>query len=155
MLILLITASALFAQTAGKSGLSFLKVGFNARNIAMGDFGVATANDVSALYYNPALLADYTSSQLTFTHNQWIQDVSSEMIGASFPLFGLPFALGVNTTSISDFEMRTKPGDPESTFDVHYFYGSLSTGFYVTDNIWLSDQRCTSASLHLNNINKR
>ena len=134
LFVLLITVSV-FAQTAGKSGLSFLKVGFNARNIAMGDFGVATANDVSALYYNPALLADYTSSQLTFTHNQWIQDVSSEMIGASFPLFGLPFAVGVNTTSISDFEVHTRPGDPESYFDVHYFYGSLSTGFYVTDNI--------------------
>lgn len=133
-LILLIT-SAILAQTAGKSGLSFLKVGFNARNIAMGDFGVATANDVSGLYYNPALIADFTSPQLTFTHNQWIQDVSSEMFGVSFPLFGLPFAFGVNTTSISDFEVRTRPGDPESTFDAHYFYGSLSTGFYVAENL--------------------
>lgn len=135
LLILLITTTVVFAQTAGKSGLSFLKVGFNARNIAMGDFGVATADDVSALYYNPALLADYSSPQLTFTHNKWIQDVSSEMFGASFPLFGLPFALGINTTSISDIEVRTRPGEAESTFNAHYFYGSLSTGFYVADNI--------------------
>jgi len=135
LLILLITTTAVFAQTAGKSGLSFLKVGFNARNIAMGDFGVATADDVSALYYNPALLADYTSPQLAFTHNNWIQDVATEMLGASFPLFGLPFALGINTTSISDIEVRTRPGEAESTFNAHYFYGSLSTGFYVSDNI--------------------
>ena len=135
LLVLLITTTAVFAQTAGKSGLSFLKVGFNARNIAMGDFGVATATDVSALYYNPALIADYTSPQLTFTHNQWIQDVSSEMFGASFPLFGLPFAVGINTTSVSEIEVRSKPGELESTFDAHYFYGSLSTGFYVADNL--------------------
>ncbi len=128
-------SGAMFAQSAGSSGLSFLKNGFNARNIAMGDLGVATANDVSALFYNPAILADYQSPQLTFTHNQWIQDVSSEVFGASFQMLGLPFALGVNTTSISDIEVRTKPGEAQSTFNAHYFYGSLSTGFYITDNI--------------------
>ncbi|MDZ7765462.1 MAG: hypothetical protein U5K00_13715 [Melioribacteraceae bacterium] len=73
----------------------------------MGDFGVATANDVSALYYNPALIADYTTPQLTFTHNAWIQDVNSENFGAKFKALGLPFALGVNTTSISEIEVRT------------------------------------------------
>lgn len=135
ILFILSVSSLLFAQTAGSSGLSFLKIGFNARNIAMGDFGVATANDVSALYYNPALIADYVSPQLTFTHNQWMGDVTSELFGASFPLFGLPFAVGVNTTSISDIEVRSRPGEAESTFNVHYFYGSLSTGFYVAENI--------------------
>ena len=135
LLFIFLVTGISFAQSAGASGLSFLKNGFNARNIAMGDLGVATANDVSALYYNPALIADYVSSQLTFSHNKLIQDASSENFGASFPLFGLPFAFGLNTTSISDFEVRTRPGEAESTFNVHYFYGSLSTGFYVTENI--------------------
>lgn len=134
-LLILFIVSISFAQSAGSSGLSFLKTGFNARNIAMGDFGVATANDVSALYYNPALIADYTTPQLTFTHTAWIQDVNSENFGASFKALGLPFALGVNTTSISEIEVRTRPGEAQSTFNAHYFYGSLSTGFYLTDEI--------------------
>ncbi len=135
LLLILFITSAMLAQSAGSSGLSFLKSGFNARNIAMGDLGVASANDVSALYYNPALIADYNSSQLTFTHNQWIQDVSSEIFGASFHMLGLPFAFGLNTTSVSDIEVRTHPGEAQSTFSAHYFYGSLSTGFYLTDKI--------------------
>ncbi|RJP58946.1 MAG: hypothetical protein C4543_07480 [Ignavibacteriales bacterium] len=135
ILFTLIIATSIFAQSAGSSGLSFLKSGFNARNIAMGDLGVASAHDVSALYYNPALLADYVSPQLTFSHNQLMQDVSGQMLGASFPLFGLPFAFGLNTTSVSGFEMRTRPGEPESTFNVHFFNASLSTGFYLYEKL--------------------
>ena len=135
LLFVILFTSTFFAQTAGTSGLSFLKSGFSARNIAMGDLGVASANDVSALYYNPALMADFVSPQLTFTNNQLIQDVTSQMLGASFPLFGLPFGLGINTTSVSDIEVRTRPGDPESTFNAHFFNASLSTGFYIYEKL--------------------
>ena len=134
LLIFLLSAVSVFAQ-AGNTGLSFLKFGFGARNIAMGDLGVATANDVTALYYNPALISQYKNPQLQITHNQLIQDVSSEMIGAGFSLFGLPFALGVNTTSVKGIEVRTMPGVAESTFDAHYFSGGLSTGFNITEQL--------------------
>ncbi len=135
LLFILLATSVIFSQTAGTSGLSFLKHGFSARNIAMGDLGVASANDVSALYYNPALISEFVSPQLTFTHNQLLEDLTSEMLGASFPLFGLPFALGINTSSVSEIEVRTRPGDPESTFDAHFFNASLSTGFNVYEKL--------------------
>lgn len=133
--IILISASVSSAQSAGNSGLAFLKNGFGARNIAMGDLGVTSAKDVTALNYNPALLTNYKSAQVSVTHNAWFDDVSSEMIGASFTMFNLPFAIGLNTTSISELEFRTRPGDAESTFDVHYFFGSLSTAFNVIDDL--------------------
>ncbi|MFH1196896.1 MAG: PorV/PorQ family protein [bacterium] len=135
-LLLLFTASSIMAQSAGTSGLSFLKMGFGARNIAMGDLGVVTATDASALNYNPALLGKFTNSQIMITHNEWIQDVRSEQLGASFSLFNIPFAVGINTTSISDIEVRTKPGEPLTTFNAHYFYGSLSTGFETVENLF-------------------
>lgn len=137
LLIFVISSSFIFAQTAGKSGLAFLKLGFGARNIAMGDLGVATANDVTALNYNPALISYFDKSQLLFTHNELIQDSRSELFGASFSLFNLPFAVGINTTTISDIEIRTQPGEAQSTFNVNYFYASLSTGFDVTENLSL------------------
>ena len=133
--IILILTSVSFAQSAGKSGLAFLKNGFGARNIAMGDLGVTSAKDVTALNYNPALLTNYTSAQISVTHNEWINDVKSEMIGASFKMFDLPFALGLNTTSVSDIEIRTRPGEAESTFNAHYFFGSLSTAFHIFDEL--------------------
>lgn len=131
----LLFTTALFAQSAGNAGLSFLKIGFGARNMAMSDLGVVTANDVTALNYNPALIAKYNGPEIVVTHNEWIQDVRSEMIGVSFEMFGLPFAFGANTTSINDIEVRTKPGESESSFDANYFYGSLSTGFNLVERI--------------------
>jgi hypothetical protein len=128
-------SSFLFSQTAGETGMSFLKLGFGARNIAMGDVGSLISNDVTALYYNPANLADNLDGEIMVMHNQWIQDVRSEVVGAKFGLFNLPVAIGLNTTSINDIEVRTKPGPPDATFDANYFFGSLSTGFPIIKSL--------------------
>lgn len=135
LITLLVLSNILFAQSAGNSGLSFLKIGFGARNLAMSDLGVVGPVDVTAYNYNPALLSKMQSSQIFIGHNAWIQDVSSQMLGASFEMFGLPFAFGMNTTNISDIEVRTRPGDVESKFSAHYFFSSLSTGFNVYDKL--------------------
>ncbi len=133
--ILLISASLAFGQSAGNAGMSFLKIGFGARQLALGDFGVVGINDVTAYNYNPALLSEFENSQIIFTHNKWIQDLSSNMLGATFELFSLPFAFTVNTTSIKDIEVRTRPGDAESTFNANYMYIGLSTGFRLYDKL--------------------
>ena len=67
-IILLITIPliSILPQSAGNSGLSFLKFGFGARNISMGDVGSVLSNDVTALYYNPANLAGTEGSQVMF-----------------------------------------------------------------------------------------
>lgn len=131
----MIAATSLFAQSAGNSGVSFLKNGFGARNIAMGDLGVVGVSDLTALNYNPSLLSKYQGPQVMITHNQSIQDMSSQLIGASFSLWGIPFAVGVNNTSINDIEIRTQPGVPQSQFNAHYMFGSLSTGFEIMQNL--------------------
>ncbi len=136
-ILLLFISTGLFAQSAGESGLSFLKIGFGARNIALGDIGVVSANDVTALNYNPALLSNYKTEQITLSHTQWLQDVRSELLGASFSLFNLPMALGINTTQISNIEIRNRPGPALSNFNANYFFVSLSTGFEVAENLSL------------------
>mgnify|MGYP000923632935 CR=1 FL=1 len=136
LVIVLLCASTLIGQTAGNTGVSFLKNGFGARNIAMSDLGVVGVNDLTALNYNPALLSNYQSPQIMLTHIQSIQDMSTQLVGASFSLYGIPFAIGVNNTSVKGFEVRTAALDePQSTFDVHYMFGSLSTGFNIYQNI--------------------
>src|SRR3989339_62063 len=133
--LLIFISPMLNAQSVGESGLAFLKHGFGARNIAMGDFGVASSNDLTALNYNPALLAYNKNSQIAFSHNSLFQDLSSEMIGVSFEAFGLPFAIGANTTSISNIEVRTKPGEAEGTFNAHYFFGSISSAYQLNPDL--------------------
>lgn len=134
--IIFLTSFNLFAQSAGNSGVAFLKFGFGARNIAMSDLGVVSANDLTALNYNPSLLALNNKTQLSFTHNSLFQDLSSEMFGGSFNAFGLPFAIGVNTTTVSNIEVRLRPGDPISTFSAHNFSTSISSAVQVTDNLF-------------------
>jgi len=134
-LLILLSTISVYSQSAGNTGLSFLKYGFGARNIAMGDAGTALSNDLTGLFYNPAKLALTDKSEVLFMHNQWIQDVSSEVIGANTVIWGIPFAVGFNVTSIDGIEYREIPGEPITEFDANYFYGSLSTGFFVTDEI--------------------
>ena len=136
-LIFIILPFLIFGQSAGNTGLSFLKFGFGARNIAMGDAGNSASNDLSALYYNPARLSSLKMNEAIFMHSSWIQDVNSEVLGIKWDLFGLPWAVGLNYTNVSDIEIRTSPGEPEAKFNANYFYGSLSTGFYILDNLSL------------------
>lgn len=137
LFIILIIASSItiFPQSAGNSGLSFLKLGFGARNISMGDAGAAASNDVTSLFYNPAKLAGNENSEIMFMHNQWIQDIRSELLGVKFSLLNLPLAVGLNVTSVNDIEVRTRPGNPESTFNANFFFTSLSTGFNLMEDL--------------------
>jgi hypothetical protein len=125
----------LYSQNAGNTGLSFLKFGFGARNTAMGDVGNSASNDLTALHYNPARLSNTQQNEVIFTHNSWIQDVSSEMFGIKTFLFELPVAIGFNVTNISDIEVRQIPGEPISKFDANYFYGSISTAYKIDEMI--------------------
>lgn len=122
------------AQSAGSSGLAFLKFGFGARNIAMGDAGSAGSNDLSAMYYNPSRLVSVEGNEVLFMHNEWIQDVRSEVGGIKWDMFSIPWAVGFNVTTVSDIEVRERPGEPISAFNANYFFGSLSSGFTVIDD---------------------
>lgn len=129
--ILLIITNLFYAQNAGNSGLSFLKLGTGSRNIAMSDFGAVAGNELNAALYNPSILSILKNSQLSFSYNQLILDLRSELFGGSFTLFNIPFAAFVNTTTISDIEIRTLPGETIAKFNANYFYASLSSSFEV------------------------
>ncbi len=125
----------LYSQSAGLTGLSFLKIGVGARNIALGDNGTTFSNDATAIFYNPANLATMKGNEIFIMHNSWIQDVSAEALAVKFDLWGLPLGIGLNSTSVSDIPERTVAGDKIGSFDAHYFSGALATGFQITDNL--------------------
>jgi len=134
--IIVLSTISVYSQTAGNSGLSFLKFGFGARNISMGDAGTALSNDLTSLFYNPAKLVFTDESEVMFMHNEWIQDASSEVIGVKTEFWDIPFAIGLNVTSVGEIELREIPSEePLSTFDANYFFGSISTGFLISEEI--------------------
>jgi len=129
LIIIFLASSIAMAQSAGNSGLSFLKFGFGARNIAMGDAGASASNDLTALFYNPSRLVSTEMNEVM------IQDVRSEVGGIKWEMFSLPWAVGFNVTTVSDIPIRTKAGEPISTFNANNFFASLSSGFTVIDNL--------------------
>lgn len=85
----LATACVAGAADAGSSAAAFLKIGVGARAVGMGEAQAAAAEGPEALYWNPAGLAVNSRRAVSFTHNEWLEDVRYEYMGLSYPLFNL------------------------------------------------------------------
>lgn len=130
-------SGALRAQ-AGRSGLAFLKLGVSGRAVSMGDAMSASIVGGAATHYNPAGVFEpgEGSAQIVLMHREWIQDVRSQFLGASVQL-NEESALGfsVNTSSVSDIEIRTRPGTAEGTFSSRDYAMGLTYARSVTEDV--------------------
>jgi len=125
-----------YAQNdAGKTGLSFLKIGVGAGESALAEAISTNLNSPFSIYYNPALLSFHENPNIGFMHNEWIQDVKSEFLISNFELFNIPLFAVVNSTNISEIEIRTKPGEKEGSFNAHYLNIGLGTALKLYENI--------------------
>jgi hypothetical protein len=119
VLSILIAASASWAaaDNAGTSGAVFLKIGVGARAAGMGEAYVAVPEGADSLYWNPAGLTNLGIKDITFTHNEWIDDVRYEYVGASIPLFGNS-AVGFSYSQLTmgELEGRDAQGRPTADF---------------------------------------
>lgn len=85
----LAAAGAAAAAEPGSSAAAFLKIGVGARAVGMGEAQAAAAEGPEALYWNPAGLAVDSRRAVSFTHNEWLEDIRYEYLGLSYPLFNL------------------------------------------------------------------
>jgi hypothetical protein len=92
-------------QRAGISTTQFLKIGVGGRASAMGDAFIAVANDVSALYWNPAGISQFYENQVMFSHNEWLVDINHDFIGAVYHLDG-DNSVGVGFTALYMDKMK-------------------------------------------------
>ncbi len=79
----------------GTTAANFLKITPNTKGSAMGEAEVAVADDVNAIYANPAGLSKVTAKEATFTHLVWLEEISYESIGYAQVLKNIG-VLGVN-----------------------------------------------------------
>ncbi|MBE0644231.1 MAG: PorV/PorQ family protein [Bacteroidetes bacterium] len=135
LLALFILAAPRINAQSGGSGLSFLKIGVGARSMGMGDAGVADADMGSAMYYNPALIADDDAASVTIMHNEWIEDISTEFVGVSVPLNGWSFGVHMGLTSVGGIELRDVPGEPIGETDTRNFAGGVTAAFAIADGV--------------------
>ena len=61
------------------------RVGTSARAIALGGAYVAAANDITAINYNPAGLAQLRSNEIMGQHTEWIGGISHDFLAAAMP----------------------------------------------------------------------
>lgn len=87
-------------QRAGISTAQFLKIGIGGRAAAMGESFVAISDDASALYWNPAGLAQFKTNQVIFSHNIWLVDINHDFLGAVYHLDS-DNTFGISLTSLS------------------------------------------------------
>jgi hypothetical protein len=91
---LLFPALAARAGGPGSTAAAFLKLPSGARAIAMGESYVAAGDDVQAIGWNPAGLAEIDGREFTFMHAEWFQGIRYESLAYAQPLGGFLFLGG-------------------------------------------------------------
>jgi hypothetical protein len=104
-------------KNVGTSGAAFLKIGAGARPTAMGNSFVAVADDVNAVYFNPAGLSTLDQPEITAMHTQWIQDMNYDFGAFVYPTESGAFALSAATLKTSDLERRNSDESFQGNFD--------------------------------------
>lgn len=128
---------ASFGQVfSGTTSGQFLKIEVGAKAIAFGGAFVSLANDVSALYWNPAGISKLENNAAMFTHTYWIANTSHDFAGLVFKL-GTSHALGLSYTALSygDMKVRTEiyPEGTGEYFSASDYAITTSYGFNITN----------------------
>jgi len=96
-----------WALGSGTTGSQFLKLGVGSRPAGMGEAFVAVADDLNALYWNPAGLGNVEGRQASLIHTEWFQCIRYEYIGYCQPLAGGVIGAGATFLWIDGIERRT------------------------------------------------
>ncbi len=111
----------------GTSSAAFLKIGVGARALGMGEAVSTQAQDVTALFWNPAGLANLQRMQILFNHYDYLVDMQFEYAGIAVPVQNVgTFGFFFSYLGMPDIE-RTTVSMPEGTGEMVTAY-SMSAG---------------------------
>jgi len=126
-----IFALPLFGQNVTKSGTTaatFLTIDIGVRGSGMGSAYVSVADDINAMYWNPAGVARIRENQALFANIQWIADITFNYAAIAVPAGPLG-TLGMNAAFMSTDEMMvTTIQEPDGTGET-FQVGSYALGF--------------------------
>jgi hypothetical protein len=147
----------------GTTTAGFLEIGVGGAGIAMGDAYVAAAEDMSAIYWNPAGLALMENNEAMFMYQPWLVDVNSMFAGAGLyiPRLGT-LAIGLaglnyGNIDVTTLEYQMGTGEQYTAYDYNLnlsYARSLVDWFafgasfkYVTSKIWHSNASAMAVDL--------
>jgi hypothetical protein len=120
----------------GTAGAQFLKIGLGTRGAAMGGAFVATADDPSAAWWNPACLVRVPGTQVQLTHTEWLEDVRYEAgaVSREFPGIGtIALQFGLLNSGEMDVTTVEQPEGTGETFTCTDMVAGLSFSRLLTD----------------------
>jgi len=162
IVILLIVGQFLSGITkSGTTGAQFLKIGVGAREMGMAGAVVASVDNATALYWNPARMAEFKSGNVALSHTNWLVNTDFDYVAVTLPpaQFG---SLGFSATVLNMGDMKVRTVErPEGTgeyftardlaFGVAYarrltnFFSIGFHGKYIRQEIW----HCSASSIAL------
>jgi len=84
--ILLASISCWAKSSPGVAGAPFLKIGVGAKAVAMGEAFASLADDITAVYWNPAGLIQLTKPEISTMYNDWFEGVGHGFLGFGVPI---------------------------------------------------------------------
>ena len=126
------------ADNPASTGLSFLKLGAGSRAVGLGEAYTAIANDASSTYWNPAGLTNFSGTELMFTHNKWLQDITNEFAALGFRSGKNAFGVSFMSNSIGGIERRViASAEPLDVLTAHDIMFGLSYARGFGENLSL------------------
>lgn len=139
-LLCVIPGSVALAQSfgedrAGTESFQFTKIAVDPRSAAMGNSNMADAVDGSSLYWNPALAARLTSSNLMVSHTAYFVGVNQNYFSYIHKVG--TFALGGSLQYLNSGDIREttefQPFGTGRTFSTQHFAVGISGAHQVTE----------------------
>ncbi|MBI3293070.1 MAG: PorV/PorQ family protein [Elusimicrobia bacterium] len=116
------------ASGPGTTSLNFLKLGVGARQLAMGGAGVALADDVNAVYWNPAAYGNIERQEASFLYAKWVEGVAYQHAAYAQPQ-GRWGTWGVQVTALQVTDVKGFDAQDNATGDVTVQDWAVATGW--------------------------
>ncbi|MDZ7342296.1 MAG: PorV/PorQ family protein [candidate division KSB1 bacterium] len=136
----------------GTTAGSFLEIGVGSIGVGRGDAYTAAVNDLTAIYWNPAGLANMEKNQALFSYQTWVADINNFFAGIGLVVpqigsVGLSISgLDYGNIEVTNMDYQNGTGEMYNAYDyaISLCYArSLATWFsfgaaakYITSKIW-------------------
>jgi len=139
--------STCFAQDFSKVGTGsaqFLKIDVGARSVALGGAYVAMADDIFAMFWNPAGIARMDRRSVGFSHKRYIADLNHNYLGFLSPL-GENGSIGLHAIFMSTDPIEITTIDQPRGTATYYQFSNLALGLSYAR--WMSDRLTIGATV--------